>query len=189
MRRTREAIVNAAIDVFSRKGYTGSSIREICAVAGVTKPVLYYHFRNKGHLFQELMVDSFDYYLKALLRASNLRGDFRTRLVHITYNDWHAAKANPARIRFLLRMAFAPEEQMPRFNIVREMEKQRRVIAGVLQEGLSSAGARGDARQLATALMGMNLMAVLENILTGKPSLTRKKAESHVEILVPRCEA
>ncbi len=189
MRGTRDAILNAATEVISRKGYAGSSIREICAVAGVTKPVLYYHFRNKGHLFQELMVDSFGYYLKALLRASNLRGDFRSRLVHMTYNDLHAARADPARMRFLLRMAFAPEEQMPPFNIVREMEKQRQVIAGVLEEGLPPGTARGAARQLATALMGMNLMAILENMFTGRPGLTRKKAESHVDILLPRRHA
>jgi TetR/AcrR family transcriptional regulator len=186
MRGTREAILNAAMDVFSRKGYAGSSIREICAEAGITKPVLYYHFRNKGHLFEELMVDSFGYYLKTLLRASRIKGSLRQKLIHISYNDLCAAKASPARIRFMLRMIFAAEEQRPYFNFIEEMEKQRQVIAGVLLEGIQAGEMDGDPRQLATALIGMNLIAILENMFTGKPTLSRKSAENSVDILLPR---
>ena len=61
--------MNAAMELFARKGYTGSSIREICQAAGVTKPVLYYHFRSKEQLYQELMLDIFNQTRKNLLRV------------------------------------------------------------------------------------------------------------------------
>jgi AcrR family transcriptional regulator len=40
---------------FARKGYDRTSVQEIVAAAGVTKPVLYYYFRNKEGLYLELL--------------------------------------------------------------------------------------------------------------------------------------
>jgi TetR/AcrR family transcriptional regulator len=185
MKGTRESILNAAMNVFARNGYAGSSIREICAEAGVTKPALYYHFRNKAHLYEELMVDSYGYSIKTLLRAARMKGTLRERLINIVYNELHTAKANPARVRFMLRMMFAPEDQRPYFNFIAEAEKQRQLLTQVLEEGIAAGEAAGDARQLATALMGMNLIAILENMFTGRATLTRATAAHEVDILLP----
>lgn len=187
MRGTRDAILKAAMRIFAENGYEGSSIRRICEGAGVTKPVLYYHFRSKEHLYQELMLDSFGHYLKILLQASKTRGTLRQRLTRIVYNDFRIAKSDPTRVRFMMRMVFAPDAQRPFFNWLQEMEKQREVIAGVLREGIDGGEARGDAHRLATALMGMNLIAVLENIFTGNSVLTRRSAELYVDILLQNC--
>jgi hypothetical protein len=72
---------------------------------------------------------------------------------------------------------------------VKEMERQRRVFMEVLQEGIRAGRIRGNARELATALMGMNLIAILENIFTGRSTLTRRTAERHVDYLLRGCEA
>jgi AcrR family transcriptional regulator len=187
MRAAREAILNAAMDLFARNGYAGSSIRAICQAAGITKPVLYYHFRSKEHLFSELMIDSFGFYLKTMLRASNSQGDLRSRLISIVHNDFQEAKANTLRVRLLLRMIFAPEEQRPEFNFVREFEKQRNVIARVLQEGIDQGTLRGDAKELAMGLLGMDMIAVLEHTLTGRSTLSRRSAERNVDFLLNGC--
>lgn len=189
MRRGREAILKGAIQVFSRKGYSGASIREICAAAGVTKPVLYYHFKSKEHLYQDLMIDSFGYFLKALLRASKTSGALQQRLTRIVYDDLRPVKEDPWRARFLLRMVFSPEEERPYFDFVRELERQRQVIAGVFQEGIDAGELKGDARELATVLIGMDLIVILENLLTGKPILARRTAERHVNLLLRGCRA
>ncbi|MCH7908991.1 MAG: TetR family transcriptional regulator, partial [Candidatus Hydrogenedentes bacterium] len=44
-------LVESAIKLFASKGYDGASIREIVRDAGVTRPVLYYYFKNKEDLF------------------------------------------------------------------------------------------------------------------------------------------
>jgi AcrR family transcriptional regulator len=175
------------MELFGRNGYAGTSIRAICEAAGVTKPVLYYHFRSKEQLFKELMLDSFSFYLKTMLRASNSHGDLRSRLIGIVHNDFQEAKANPLRIRLLLRMIFAPEEHRPEFNFVRELEKQRNLIARVLQEGIEAGTIRGDARELATGLLGMDMIAVLEHALTGRSTLSRRNAEKYVDFLLQGC--
>jgi hypothetical protein len=63
------------------------------------------------------------------------------------------------------------------------------VLAEVLQEGIDAGIARGNARELATALMGMNLIAMLENVITGRPTLSRRNAERQVDTLLKGCAA
>jgi len=184
MRGGREAIVKAAIEVFAGKAYAGASTREICAQAGVTKPVLYYHFRGKEHLYREVMIDCFSSYQKQLLSASQTRGTLRERLVRMVQTDFLATKQDPIRTRFILHMIFSPGEQHPLFDYVKEMEKGRRLIAGVLQEGIRAGKIRGNAYGLASCLMGMQLFATLEHLFTGRPTITRRCAEKCVDLLL-----
>ncbi len=187
MRGGREAIVAAAVEVFARKGYDGASTREICARAGVTKPVLYYHFSGKEHLYQELMIDSFSTYQKQLLSAAQGRGTLRERLVRMAQTDFSATKEDPLRTRFILGMIFSPGKQHPLFDYIGEMEKERRMIAGVLQEGIDAGSIRGNAHDLASSLMGMQLFAMLEHLFTSRPTITRRRAEKCVDLLLQGC--
>lgn len=54
-----EKLLSVAREMFARKGYDGTSVQEIVAAAGVTKPVLYYYFRNKEGLYLELLREPF----------------------------------------------------------------------------------------------------------------------------------
>ena len=46
MKDARNTILESAKELFAQKGYSASSIREISQAAGVTKPVIYYHFHK-----------------------------------------------------------------------------------------------------------------------------------------------
>ena len=113
MKKARNSILNAAMEIFALKGYAGSSIREICHAAGVTKPVLYYHFRSKEHLYQELMLDIFNQTRKNLLKLSKYRGPLRERLVLYVSSEFRKCRKDPDNVRFLFRSMFAPEGEYP----------------------------------------------------------------------------
>ncbi len=49
---TQRALVDVARELFSRKGYAGTSLDEIVAGARVTKGALYHHFSGKQALFE-----------------------------------------------------------------------------------------------------------------------------------------
>lgn len=51
----REKVFKAAKTVFAEKGYDAASVREIAEKAGVTKPVIYYYFKNKEGLYNEII--------------------------------------------------------------------------------------------------------------------------------------
>jgi AcrR family transcriptional regulator len=48
-------VLRAALELFTKKGYAATSVREIVSAAGVTKPVLYYYFSSKEGLYLEIM--------------------------------------------------------------------------------------------------------------------------------------
>jgi AcrR family transcriptional regulator len=50
--KTKELLINKAISLFYKKGYSGTSIREIVKAAGVTNSAVYHHFRDKDHLLR-----------------------------------------------------------------------------------------------------------------------------------------
>lgn len=58
---TRIAILGAAAACFGSEGYVGSSMDDIAAAAGVTKPTVYAHFGSKDGLFTALLQDCLAY--------------------------------------------------------------------------------------------------------------------------------
>jgi AcrR family transcriptional regulator len=51
---TRERILNVALELFTEKGYDGTSLREVAAKLGVTKAAIYYHFASKDDILMAL---------------------------------------------------------------------------------------------------------------------------------------
>ncbi len=56
--RRRQAIIQAATEVFLRHGYLGATTDEVAARASVSKQTLYKHFADKQHLFAEIILDT-----------------------------------------------------------------------------------------------------------------------------------
>ncbi len=53
----RERILHFARQLFIESGYAGVSMREIAQAVGVSKPALYYHFRDKETLFLAIVLE------------------------------------------------------------------------------------------------------------------------------------
>jgi len=65
--KTREKILSAALSLFGKKGYAGTSTREIAEHAGINHITLFRHFGNKENLFRESVISrktSRDYFPK-----------------------------------------------------------------------------------------------------------------------------
>ncbi|MBP7331524.1 MAG: TetR/AcrR family transcriptional regulator [Firmicutes bacterium] len=50
----KEKIMIKAVELFSEKGYYGTSIREIASAVECSLPMLYYYFKNKNDLYEEI---------------------------------------------------------------------------------------------------------------------------------------
>ena len=49
-RSTKQRILRSAIDLFAKKGYTETSIRELAAAVGVKEASIYNHFLSKNSI-------------------------------------------------------------------------------------------------------------------------------------------
>ncbi|WP_084518072.1 TetR/AcrR family transcriptional regulator [Microtetraspora niveoalba] len=52
---TKGALLEAAMDLFARHGYAGTSVRAIALATGLSESVLYRHFANKQAIFDEVL--------------------------------------------------------------------------------------------------------------------------------------
>lgn len=48
---TKQHILEVSLDLFSRRGYSSVSIRDICGKVGIKESSVYYHFKNKQDIF------------------------------------------------------------------------------------------------------------------------------------------
>ena len=67
----KNAILLAATDLFSQKGYDGASMAELSRMTGAAGGTIFHHFRNKEDLFlnvlegiKKTILDTFDQYLR-----------------------------------------------------------------------------------------------------------------------------
>ncbi len=68
--RRRRQLLDTALAVFAERGFHPTSMNEIAEAAGVTKPVLYQHFRSKRDLYREVLADVGAHLLDEITKAT-----------------------------------------------------------------------------------------------------------------------
>ena len=59
---TKERILAAALELFSKNGYAGTNIRELTASLGLVKSAMYKHFESKEDIWNTLLDEMIAYY-------------------------------------------------------------------------------------------------------------------------------
>ncbi len=72
--KNRDAILEAALDVFSAQGFRGATLDQIADLAGLSKPNLLYYFPSKEAIHQALLTRLLDTWLDPL-RAMDANGE------------------------------------------------------------------------------------------------------------------
>jgi AcrR family transcriptional regulator len=56
----KQDIVQAATRLFAEQGFDGTTTLQISKEAGITEPVIYYHFKGKDELFTGIITSTFE---------------------------------------------------------------------------------------------------------------------------------
>ena len=105
---TRAGLLDAALRVFSRKGYHATSISDLVAEAGVARGTFYLHFESKNQVFLALL-DALATAFPTALRGADTSPDaapLHAQLVDIIERLLVATRANRAVAAILFREAF-----------------------------------------------------------------------------------
>ena len=176
--------MSEAVRLFARKGYDGASVREIVERAGVTKPMLYYHFGSKEGLCEAILQDGTTRLEEALARPNARRGAVG-RLTELIYRKFKFCTENHDLTRFvysLLLGAPAPgaEQAVERFcSIVRE------ALAGEIESLVTSGELAGkSAEDMVWVSMAAVNACIMAQLRAGVDDvLTRKLARDRMELL------
>ena len=100
---TRQHILKAALKRFAHSGYAATSVQQIVSDAKVSKPTLYYYFKDKAALFQALVSEAHDERYRLMCEAAEGAPDLRSQLTAILAALFEYFRKN----RELMRISFA----------------------------------------------------------------------------------
>lgn len=149
----REAVIRTAARAFDARGYHNTSLDDIAAALGVTKPTIYYYVANKEQLLFECFVAGLEPIRAALRRAEQMPGSGRDRLREVI-RDYALAIAS----EYGWCMVRAEHQDLgPELSAqVRALKSEiDRGIRRLLQSGISDGSiAVGDPKLAAFAIAG-----------------------------------
>jgi AcrR family transcriptional regulator len=151
----RERLMNAAVALFARKGYAATTVREIVAAAGVTKPVLYYHFGSKEGIFLEMMGRALREFEATAADALRAPGSVRARLGGFLDRMHALMLQHVDEMRVLDAIYYGPPQGAPFFDYEALHTRFIEIVSGLVREGIAAGEFRaGDADDIAWAIVG-----------------------------------
>jgi len=151
----RQRLLCAAVELFARKGYAATTVREITEAAGVTKPVLYYHFGSKEGVYLALLGDALRTF-EALLEAGLAEvGSVRDRIVKVLGDALDLMLANLDIVRLVHSVLFGHPQGAPSFDFEAFHHRFIGTLRSLLDGGIARGELReGDAEDMAYAIFG-----------------------------------
>jgi AcrR family transcriptional regulator len=172
----RQRLLSCATQLFTRKGYTATTVREIVAAAKVTKPVLYYYFRNKEGIYIELIREAFAKF-DALLDASRTqRGSATERLLHLSDQAFSLFMENIEVARLMYSIYYGPPQGAPFFDFDTYHTKLHDAIRRLVKEGIRKGEFHtGNANDMMWALLGAVNVAMEVRLCHPEIGMERKR--------------
>lgn len=151
----RERILEEAVKLFYARGFNGTTLDDIAAELGVTKPFIYTHFRSKVDLLAALCQPTIEMSLAAVQQGAAMPGTTTERLFHAVAGFTKVVLQRQANIAIYFR-----EEKNLSKAALDEINELRKRFDRVLSDLLAQGVAAGefdvpDVRLAALAIGGM----------------------------------
>jgi AcrR family transcriptional regulator len=188
----RGAILSAALDEFSSRGFEAARLDDVARRAGVAKGTIYLYFRDKESLFQELirsMLTPLVGTIEALGEADVPLPVLADRIVELFVREVYETRRKD-----VIRLMISEGRRFPKLAEFYYREVLSRIIAAV-RSLLRRAAARGEIPEslvdFPQIVAAPGLVAIVWNGLFERfePLDVRKMMKTHVELLfAPRRE-
>jgi len=163
-----ERLLNAAMKLFVKKGYKGSSVAEITKEAGLTRGALYCHFETKEHLAREIIKLFEEKYLNSMMNYVEKEGkdalDKFQKMMR--FNVWFAGE-HPDLCLFMTvisaEMVGSRNRLEPYLKSV--YRKWSEFIAGILKDGRRAGEFK---REIDPQMMAWVIIGVHDGVLLQK---------------------
>jgi AcrR family transcriptional regulator len=170
---TRAQLLRAALLLFANNGYAATSVQDIVGEAKLSKPALYYHFKDKAALFQALVHEAHDERYRVLRAAVAEEREIGAQLeaALVALFDFFRKHRELMRISFATMFA-APGEVPPDDGCDEKCRRNYELVRSLLQ----AAQQRGEltrrftSEELAFGLYGLaNLYFVSHLVCRSNP--------------------
>lgn len=119
---SEERIKEAARKVFLKKGFDGTTSRDIAEEADMNIALTNYYFRSKEKLFLEIFKDLLTLYFQKTLDILNKDTDFKSKIYETIDHTFELVKNEPDLSNFIVNEVHkAPERLIPDLNFLRQL--------------------------------------------------------------------
>ena len=128
----RQRLIDAAVEAFAEKGFTGTTTRDIASRAGMSPAAVYVHHDSKESLLFTVSLQGHRRALEVINRAAGSSSDPVERLRNMVqqFSLWHADNSRVGRIVQYEYHALTPEHRA-------EVATYRRSIERTMQDALT----------------------------------------------------
>ena len=184
---TRAHILDAALNRFAANGYAGTSVADIVGAARVTKPTLYYYFRNKARLYQALVDSAHDERYRLMQEAVKRGTTLKEQLIEILSAIFDHARGHRALTRMTFATAFAAPDEVPQeVDCGHKCERNFEFMHDLIKRGLrrGALDRRFASDELAFGIHGLMHMYLMAYVLMPEYQLDRATAVRIVELFL-----
>jgi AcrR family transcriptional regulator len=103
----RRKIIQAAVTLFSERGFSGATTRELAGKAGISEALLFRHFPDKKKLYQAILKSKMEEQIPALFEAFPQNGSLRETLRELAFR---IARQNAKDSSFMKLLLFSALE-------------------------------------------------------------------------------
>jgi AcrR family transcriptional regulator len=161
---TEKKIIQAALELFVRKGYHGTSINDITQKVGLTKGALYSHFSSKGELLLRIIDEFKTRFIGEMMRTVNESQGSALEKLHriISFNSQFAFENQDLCVflTFLTTELSADVDfEPPLKNVYREYQQ---FVSRLIQQGINQGLFE---QELDPDLVALTFMALHDGVL------------------------
>lgn len=109
-KQTKAAILDAALYLFTKKGYENTSIDELASKAGIGKGTVYSYFKTKSEIFLAFCEEQLQFVYKELAEKSNPEAPLKDQLLTMFIGEFQFISRNKEFGRILMRETVFPKD-------------------------------------------------------------------------------
>jgi len=187
---TRAHILQSSLGLFSKSGYDGTGVAEICRAAGVSKGAFYHHFPSKQAVFQALLEDWLTHLNQSMTNLLDGAPDVPSGLLRLVdvmgpvFQDasgqlpmflefWTQSSRDPV----LWQTAIAPYHSF------------QAMFTAAIEKGIAEGSIRPvDAGATAQTLMSLAIGVILQGLMDPEGAAWDQVARQGIELLLDRLQ-
>jgi AcrR family transcriptional regulator len=184
---TRDHILQAALKSFAEYGYAATSVQHIVDAAQVSKPALYYYFKDKAELFQALVDRAHDERLRMMQEAAARGGTFIAKMEELVIAAFTFSSQNRELMRLAFATAFAGPGEIPvRADCHEKRKRNFEFIQSLLEEGQKTGelASTFTSEELAMSIHGQLITSIVMRLLAPDCPATRQTARQMVRLFL-----
>ncbi|MGE4266183.1 MAG: TetR/AcrR family transcriptional regulator [Deferribacterales bacterium] len=134
----RHRLLEAAVKLFVSKGYSATSVSMIVQEAKVTKPMLYYYFKNKAGIYTEIMNYAFVEF-EAIMEKYPLKGVSAHEMILNMFIDlMDVQEKRMEYVRLMHAMIYGPPQGAPQIDFDEFPIRMADKVSFILHEGIEN---------------------------------------------------